>query len=46
MADEEPKSKAEDKAEDKERPKPPPGMRKLRKLLKRVINAPPMRNMR
>lgn len=43
MADEKPKSKAEDKDAVKERPKPPPGFRKFRKLLKRVVTAPPMR---
>ena len=42
MADEEPKSKAKDKDADKERLKPPPGMRKLRKLLKQVIKSPPL----
>ena len=44
MADEEPKSKAEEKAEERERPKPPPGMRKFRKMLKQVVKAPPMRH--
>jgi hypothetical protein len=33
-----------DKAEGSERPKPPPGFRKFRKMLKRVIGAPPMRD--
>ena len=36
------KSKEKDKDAEKERPKPPPGFRKFRKLLKRVVNAPPM----
>jgi hypothetical protein len=36
-------SEPHDKAEVKERPKKPPGYRKFDKLLKRVINAPPLR---
>ncbi len=32
-----------DKSEESAQPKPPPGFRKFRKLLKRVVNAPPMR---
>jgi hypothetical protein len=34
---------SKEKVEGKERPKPPPGFRKFRKLLKRVINAPPLK---
>lgn len=43
MEHEKPKSKIEDKDVASERPKPPPGFRKFRKMLKRVVNAPPMR---
>lgn len=43
MADDKTKSKAEDKDAENERPKPPLGFRKFRKMLKRVVNAPPMR---
>ncbi len=39
-------SERKDKAEVKERPKKPPGYRKLQKLLKQVINAPPLRRFR
>ena len=35
---------SKEKVEEKERPKPPPGFRKFRKLLKRVIKVPPMRS--
>jgi hypothetical protein len=31
-----------DKDVERERPKPPPGFRKFRKMLKRVVSAPPM----
>jgi hypothetical protein len=31
-----------DRAEESERPKPPPGFRKFKKLLKQVVKAPPM----
>lgn len=44
MADEKLQSKPEDKDAGNERPKPPPGFRKFRKMLKRVVNAPPMRS--
>jgi hypothetical protein len=43
MAEEKPQSKLEDKDAETERPKPPPGFRKFRKMLKKVVNAPPMR---
>jgi hypothetical protein len=33
-----------DKDAENERPKPPPGFRKFRKMLKRVVNAPPMKS--
>lgn len=46
MAEEKPQSKVEDKGAGSERPKPPPGFRKFRKMLKRVVNAPPMRTER
>jgi hypothetical protein len=36
-------SEPKDKAVVKERPKKPPGYRKFAKLLKQVINAPPLR---
>ena len=36
-------TKEQEKVEEKERPKKPPGFGKLKKMLKRVVNAPPMR---
>ena len=36
-------SEPKDKAEVKERPKKPPGYRRLEKLLKQVVKAPPLR---
>ena len=42
---EEPQEKPADKAEAEEQPRPkkPPGYRKFEDLLKRVVNAPPLR---
>lgn len=36
------KPEPKEKVEEKERPKKPPGYRKFTKLLKQVVNAPPM----
>ena len=41
--EEKPKSGEHGRNAERERPKPPPGFRKFRKMLKRVVNAPPMK---